>query len=50
MALAHLSIRTLLGSTDQEILDVTEQVYQGECMLVPSELPCPEDYMAELHL
>ena len=36
---AHPSDRTLLGSSDQEILDVTEQVYQVEYMLVPSELP-----------
>ena len=40
MAIAHLFIRTLLGSTDQEILDIAEQVYWGEYTLAPSELPC----------
>ena len=52
MAPDHPSIGTLLGSTDQEILDVAEQVYWGEYMLVPSKLPCPqqEEYIAELHL
>ena len=39
IAPAHPSIRTLPGSTNMEILDFTEQVYWGEYVLVPSELP-----------
>ena len=38
-ALEHHSIWTFLGSTDMEILKVTEQVYWGECTVVPSVLP-----------
>ena len=32
-------IRTLLGSTDVEILKIAEQVYQGVWVVVPSVLP-----------
>ena len=39
MALAYPSIRTLLGSTNQEILDINEQVFWGEYVLAPNELP-----------
>ena len=39
MAPAHPSVRTFLGSTNQEILDLAEQVYQREYVLAPSELP-----------
>ena len=50
MAYAHPSVRMLLGSTDREILDLAEQVYQGEYGLAPSELPCLqwEECMMEL--
>ena len=51
IALEHLSLRTLLGSTDQEILDVTEQVYRGQYQVAPSILPhrCLDQFLAELH-
>ena len=51
MALEHPSLRTLLGSTDQEILDVAEQVYKGLYEVAPSILPCrqQDQFMAELH-
>ena len=44
------TVRTLLGSTDQEVLDITEQVYWGEYVLAPSKLPClqQEECMMEL--
>ena len=36
----HPSFWTLLGSTNAEVLEVTEQVYQGEYVMAPSVLPC----------
>ena len=50
MAPEHLSIRTLLGSTNAKILKVTEQVHWGEYMLAPSVLPhrWQEECIAEL--
>ena len=47
----HLSVRTLLGSTDKEILDVAEQVYRRKYEVVPSILPCrhQDQFMAQLH-
>ena len=35
MALEHPSMRTLIGATDDTILQVAEQVYQGEWTLAP---------------
>ena len=35
----HPSVRTLLGSTNADILKVTEKVYQGECVTAPIVLP-----------
>ena len=51
MAPEHLSMRTLLGSPDAEILKVAEQVYRAECAVVPSILPHrqQDDCMRELH-
>ena len=51
MALTHPSIRTLLGSTNWEIPDIAEQMYQGEYVLASSELPFwwQEEYMTEQH-
>ena len=40
MAPEHPSVRTLLGSTDAEILKIIEQVYQGECLVAPRVLCC----------
>ena len=36
----HPSVRTLLGSTDHEILDVAEHVHWGQYEVAPSTLPC----------
>ena len=49
MAPEHPTVRTHLGSTNQEIFGVTEWVQ--EYVLAPSELPCQqqEEYMTELH-
>ena len=43
--------QTILGSTDAEILKITEQVYQGECVVAPSVLPCwwQEECIKELY-
>ena len=51
MAPEHPSIITLLGSTDQEILDVVEQVYKGQYEVAPNILPhrCQYQFMAKLH-
>ena len=51
MALEHPSVRSLLGSTDQEILDVVEWVYRGQYEVAPSILPhrCQDQFMAKLH-
>ena len=48
----HPSVRTLLGTTDIEILKVVVQVYQVEYMMAPSELPCQQqqECIKELHL
>ena len=47
---AHPSVRTFLGSTDWETLDILEQVYQEEYVLAPSELPRRQqaEYMMDL--
>ena len=34
----HPSVRTLIGTTDDAIIQVAEQVYQGEWTLAPSML------------
>ena len=39
MALEHPSVGSLLGSTDQKILGVAEQVYHGEYVLPPVNSP-----------
>ena len=51
MAPEHPSGRTLLESTDQEILDVFEQVYRGQYEVVPSILPhrCQDQFITKLH-
>ena len=51
MAPVSHSVRTLFGSTDQEILDVVKHVYRGQCKVAPSVLPCrlQDQLMAELH-
>ena len=51
MAPAHPSVRTYLGSTDQEILDIVEWVYRRQYEVVPSVLPCrfQDQSMAKLH-
>ena len=48
----HPSLWTLLGFTDGEILKVTEKVYLGEYVTVPSVLPCQwqEECIKELCL
>ena len=45
------SVRSLLGSTDEEILEIAVQMYQGQYEAVPSILPCQykEPFLAELH-
>ena len=40
LAPEHPSMWTLLGSPNEEILEVVEQVYRGELSVVPSVLPC----------
>ena len=47
----HPSVRTLLGSTDQEILDVMEQVYRGQYEVVSSIQFCrhQDQFMGKLH-
>ena len=47
----HPSVRTLLGSTDQEILDVAGCVSQGQYKVAPSVVPrrLKDQFMAELH-
>ena len=40
MAQEHPSIRIPVGSTDQKILDVMEQVYRGQYEVAPTVLPC----------
>ena len=42
MAPEHSSIRTLLGSTDEESLGVVEQVYWGEYVLAPVNAPASD--------
>ena len=51
MAPTHLSMRSLLGSTNDEILEVAEEVYHGQYGVVPSILPHQhqDHFMAELH-
>ena len=51
MAPEHPSIRSLLGSTDDEILEIAEQVYWGQYEAVSSILPHwhQEQFMAELY-
>ena len=39
LAPEHPSMWTLLGSPDEEILKVAEQVYRGQLAVVPSVLP-----------
>ena len=50
-ALEDPSVRTLLGSTDWEILNVAEQVYRGQYEVVPSVLlhRHQDQFMAKLH-
>ena len=50
MAPEHPSMRTLIGTTNDTILQVTEQVYQGEWTLAPNLLSCQQnkDCMREL--
>ena len=47
----HPSVRTLLGSTDQEILDVAEHICRGQYEVAPSVLPqrLQDQFMAELY-
>ena len=47
----HLSMRTLLGSTDQEILDVAEHIYGDQYEMAPNMLPkrLQDQFMAKLH-
>ena len=40
LAPEHPSVQTLLGTPDEEILKVAEQVYRREHAVVPSVLPC----------
>ena len=44
-------MRTLLGSNDQEILDVAEHVYRGQYEVAPSVLTqrLQDQFMAKLH-
>ena len=51
MAPIHLSMRGLLGSTNDEILEVAEEVYCGWYGVVLSILPCwhQDQFMAEHH-
>ena len=39
MAPENPSVRTVLGSTDKEIIDVVEWVYGGQYELAPGVLP-----------
>ena len=41
MAPEHITLRTLLESTDQEILGMAEQVHLGEYMLAPQWTTLP---------
>ena len=36
----HQSVRSLLGSANEEILKLAEDVYHGQYQVVPSILPC----------
>ena len=51
MALEHPFVRTLLGSTDQGILEVVEQMNRGQYEVALSVLPHrhQDQIMAELH-
>ena len=41
MAPDHSSVRTILGSTDMEILKITDQVYLGKSVVAPQCAPPP---------
>ena len=47
----HISVPNLLKSTDQEILDVAEQVCRGQYEVVPCVLPhrLQDQFMAKQH-
>ena len=47
----HPSVRSLLGSMDEEILKLAEEVYWGQCGAVPSILTHQhqDQFMDELH-
>ena len=49
-ALEHPSVQTLVGSRDTDLLQVAEQIYKGEYMVVPSMFTWSEldDLMKEL--
>ena len=51
MAPEHPSVRTLLGSTKQEILDVVEWVHRGQYEVAPSVIPCmlQNQFIINLH-
>ena len=51
VAPGHPSVRTLLGSTNQEILDVVEWVYRRQYKVVPRILPhrLQDQFMVKLH-
>ena len=51
MASDHPSVKTLIGSTDLEILDVAEHVYRGQYEVALSMLPqrLQDQFMAELY-
>ena len=46
----HPSMWTLVGSKDSDLLQIAEQIYKGEYMVVPSEFICTlqDDLMKEL--
>ena len=49
-ALEHPGVQSLVGSQDSDILWVTEQIYRGEYLVVPSVFTHveEEDFMREL--
>ena len=51
MAPRNPLVRTFLGSTDQEILEVAAQVYRGQYEVAPSILHCrhQDQFMAKLY-
>ena len=50
VALEHPSMQTLVGIRDADLLQVAEQIYKGEYMLVTSVFTCTQcdDLMREL--